>query len=110
MVVEIDLHLVSPFILRIDLLIFHSSQKINATTCCEISRCYAASTLVTLIHLEMLRRLIQEWSPRPWKRIISLEEGVAQVGKAIHRDQWGRKIEKLGVGKAIIIIDTLPLI
>jgi hypothetical protein len=32
MVVEIDLHPVSPFILRIDLLIFHSSQKINAMT------------------------------------------------------------------------------
>jgi hypothetical protein len=30
MVVKIDLHLVSPFILRIDLLIFHPCQKINA--------------------------------------------------------------------------------
>jgi hypothetical protein len=32
MVVEIDLHPVSPFLLRIDLLIFHSRPKINTMT------------------------------------------------------------------------------
>jgi hypothetical protein len=32
MVVKIDFHPVSPFIVRIDLLIFHSRQKINVTT------------------------------------------------------------------------------